>query len=111
MGITIALGLVREDGLGVTLGSKGTAFQERFAVPNASVVDVESCLDVVDGVNDAVLRVPEVVIEDWLVLEVDAVQLGFYVEVFVHIQHRSRCALALAVFDIAPAEQELSIQV
>lgn len=111
LGITIALGLVRYDDLRVALCPKGTTFKERFSVPDTSVVNMESCFDIVDSVNDAILGIPEVVVKDWFVLKVDTILLGFNVELFVHQLYLTGCSCAFATLDIITSEQELSVEV
>lgn len=49
--ISVALSFVRYHHLRICFGSQSARFQERFLVPNASLVDVKSCVDVVNCVN------------------------------------------------------------
>jgi hypothetical protein len=62
--ITIALSLVRNNHLTVSLGSEGTRLKKRLSVPDTSGVDVKSCMDVIDGVDNEVELLPEVIMED-----------------------------------------------
>lgn len=54
LGIPIALGFEGNDHLGVCFGTKGSRLQKRLAVPDASLVYIETSFDVVDSVDHEV---------------------------------------------------------
>lgn len=47
LGISVALGLVRNDHLHVSLGSECTRLEQWFLIPDTPAVDVETSLDIV----------------------------------------------------------------
>jgi len=53
LGVSIALGLMRKDSLCVTFCSQSTTFQKRLCVPDTSVVDVKTGMDIVNSIYDA----------------------------------------------------------
>lgn len=64
--VTISLSLVGHNHLGVGLGAEGARLEERLLVPDALRIDIKSCLDVINSVNDEVERLPEVVVKEIL---------------------------------------------
>jgi hypothetical protein len=76
LGVTVALGYVRDDHLRVSLGTKSSGLKERLLVPNASCVDVESSLDVIDSIDNEVLAFPEIIVEN----AVDNIKARLYVD-------------------------------
>lgn len=63
LGVAVALSLVRNDHLRVSFGAEGTGLEEWLFVPHTSLIDVETSLDVVDGVHNKVKSFPEIVVE------------------------------------------------
>ena len=61
--ISVALGVVRDDDLGMTFCPKGSTFEERFFVPNALKIDILSGFDVVNSVNNKIQSSPEIIVE------------------------------------------------
>jgi hypothetical protein len=54
LGVSVALGLVRNNHLLVSLGSECTRLEQWFLIPDTSAVDVETSFDIVDGVYNEV---------------------------------------------------------
>ena len=64
--VTVALGLVGDDHLGVAHRSEGAGLEERLLEENALRVNVFSGFHIVEGVEDTVDPVPELLVEDLL---------------------------------------------
>ena len=61
--VTVRSGLVRNNHLRVCLGAESTRFKQRLFVPDALAIDIEPSLDIVDGVDNEIERLPELIIE------------------------------------------------
>ena len=62
--VVVAQGVVRDDDLGVAFGPQGATLKQRLFVPDALLIDVLPCLDVVDRIHHEVQLGPEIVIEE-----------------------------------------------
>ena len=82
--IAVSLSLVRNDHLGVGLSAKSTGFEKRLLVPDALAINVETSLDVIDGVDNEVEALPELVIEHVFSLWGDKGLVSCNLEVRVH---------------------------
>ena len=107
----VVLGPVRDHHLRVALGAERAALEQRLAEEDAARVDVESRLDVVQGVDDDVQALPEVVVEGALGRRRDAVLERRGVELRVHLRHRLDRRARLRVADVVVAEEELAGEV
>ena len=72
------------DHLGVGLGAEGSRLEERLLVPDTLAIDVEPGLDVVDGIDNIVKRLPEFVIEKIFCLWANKGLMGDDIELGVH---------------------------
>ena len=61
--ISVALGVVRDDDLGMAFCPKGSTFEQRFFVPYALMIDILSGAHIVNSVNHKVQSSPEIIIE------------------------------------------------
>lgn len=109
--VTVGLGLVRNDHLRVGLGAESAGLEERLAVPDALTIDVETSLNVIDGVDDEVETFPEVIVEDVLSLWSNESLMGDDLEIRVHDFSLAARCLRLGMADIGLAEEELTVQV
>ena len=107
--ITIALGLVWDDHLRVSFGSKGSRLKKRLLVPNASLIDVKSSMDVIDGVNNKVELLPEIIVENILGFWTDSGHVIFNVQIFIHSFSDLSGALRFGVSNVGLSEEELSV--
>ena len=109
--VTVGLSLVRHNHLRVGLGAESTGLEQWLLVPNTLLVDVESSLNVVDGVDDEVETFPEVVIEKIFSLRGDEGLMGCDLEGWVHVLGLAAGSLSLRFADIWLSEEELTIEV
>jgi len=109
--VAISLGLVRHDHLRVGLRAKSARLQKRLGVPDALAIDVKAGLDVVDGIDDEVKGVPEVVVEKILRLWGNKRLVRCHLEVGVHGLGLSAGCSRLGAAHIWLSEQELTVQV
>mmetsp|Transcript_21396 Transcript_21396/g.33092 ORF Transcript_21396/g.33092 Transcript_21396/m.33092 type:complete len:705 (+) Transcript_21396:1078-3192(+) len=109
--VTVALGLVGDNHLRVALSSEGAGFEEGLLEPDASLIDVETGMDVVDGVHHKVEALPEVVVEEIFGVLTHASHVVLDVEGAVHAVSDIASHLGLGVADVLLAEEELSVQV
>jgi hypothetical protein len=79
--------VVRKYYLDVTFGSESATIYKRCASRNTLSIDVEACLDIVEGVGNNSLFHKEVLIIDVCCAIMDLVQASFNValEVWVHL--------------------------
>lgn len=61
-GVALALGGVRNDDLDVGLHALGARVHQLLLLHHAAVVDEQAGVDVVDGIHDEALRIPECVV-------------------------------------------------
>jgi hypothetical protein len=67
---------VWDDHLRVCFCAKGTRLKKWLFVPDTLLVDVESCLDVVDGIDYEVKALPEFVVENTLSRRINISSVG-----------------------------------
>jgi hypothetical protein len=70
---------VWDDHLGVCFRAKGARLKQGLLVPHTLLINVESCLDVVDGIDYEVEALPEFVVENTLSrrINISGVSLNF----------------------------------
>ncbi len=83
--VSVALSLVRDDHLRVGLCAESPRLEERLGIPDAAGVDVETSLDVIDGVYNEVEVLPEVIVEDILGLLRDIGLVSSHIQVVVDL--------------------------
>lgn len=111
LGIAVALSLVGHNHLRVSLGAESTRLKERLLVPDATGVDVETSVDVIDSVNNEVKTFPEFVVEDRLGVGANSGHVVLNIKIRVHCLCNSASSLRLGVTNVVLAEQELTVQV
>jgi hypothetical protein len=109
--VTIAECLVGDNHLRVGFGSKSARFEEGFLVPDAFAVNVETGLDIINGINYEIKAFPKFVIEDFLSLRGNKSSVSLNVEVGVHNFSNTTGGLRFGMADIALTEEELTVQV
>lgn len=109
--VTVALRLVRDDHLSVGLGAESTGLEERLLVPDALHVDVEAGRDVVDGIDNEVEALPEIIVEEILGVGGDEGLVHVHLKVRVHLLGDAAGSLRLSLANVGLAEEELTVQV
>ena len=109
--VTVGLGLVRHNHLRVSLGAESTRLKKGLAVPDALAIDVETRLDVIDGIDDEVEAFPEIIVEDILSFFSDEGLMNSHLEIGVHDLCFAACTLRLGMTNIGLTEEELTVQV
>lgn len=109
--VTVALGLVRHDHLGVSFGTEGTRLKEWLLIPHALLIDIETRLDVVDSVDDEVETLPELVVESALGRWIHIGLIGLDLKFWVHFLANHAGGLRLSFGNVLLAEEELTVQV
>ena len=100
-----------DDHLGVCFRAKGARLKQGLLVPHTLLINVESCLDVVDGIDYEVEALPEFVIEDTLSRRVNVGGVGLNFEVWVENLCNTAGSLRLGRANIVLSEEELAIKV
>ena len=100
-----------DDHLTVGLGSKSTRFKKWLFVPDTSRVDIETSLNIVDGIDNEMNSLPEGIVEDLFGIRTNSCHVVSNVHVRVHLLSDFASSLRFRVSDITLSEQELSVQV
>ena len=100
-----------DDHLGVCFRTKGARLKQGLLIPHTLLINVESCFDVVDGIDYEVEAQPEFVIEDNLSRLVDIGGVGLNFEVWVENLCNTAGSLRLGRANIVLSEEELAIKV
>ena len=61
--VSVALSLVRDNHLRVSLGTEGARLEKRFLVPDAASVDIEASLYVVNSIDNEIETLPEGIVK------------------------------------------------
>lgn len=109
--VTVALSDMRNDHLRVALGTKSSGLKEWLSIPNAFCVDVESSLDVIDGIDNEVLAFPEVIVEDFFGIWANDGHVILDIQVCVHTFGDVTGSLRFGVANVVLSEEELSVKV
>ena len=107
----VRLGLVREDDLHVSLGTKSSTLQKRLLVDNAALVDVDTGSNVIKSVDNKVQRLEEGIRVSRLALGANLVQEGLDLHLGIHGLDSAGSSGRLGLLKIRVAEKELTVQV
>jgi hypothetical protein len=64
LGVSIALGHMRNDHLRVSLGSQSTRLEKRLPVPCTTSINIKTSFDVIHSINYEIESLPEIIIEN-----------------------------------------------
>jgi hypothetical protein len=111
LNFVIAESLVRDDHLRVGFSSKSTGLKEGDFVPNTSLINVSTSVNVVYCVNDKLLAFPELIAEHVFGIFSYACSVGFGVKSRVHHFSDFSSTFRFLLTDVMVSEQELSVEV
>lgn len=109
--ITIGAGFVRNNHLRVGFSSESTRLKQWLGVPNALTINVETSLDIIDGVNNEIKRLPEFIIENIFGLWCNECLVNCHLKLGIHDLRLSASSLSLGKANIGLSEKELTVQV
>ena len=82
--VAVSGGLVRNNHLRVSLGAKSARFKQRLFVPYALAIDIEPSFDIIDGVDNKIERLPEIIIEKIFCCRSDECLMCCHIKRWVH---------------------------
>ena len=109
--VAVRLGLTRDNALRVTLSTQSTRFEQVLIVEDTSVIDVKSGLDVINGVDNSIQALPEVISELVVIVWGNSGLKSFNLKVRVHLLGFSAGTFRFRLLDIGSSEQELSVEI
>ena len=109
--ITIGGGFVGNNHLRVGFSSESTRLKQWLGVPYALTINVEASLDIIDGVNNEIKRLPEFIIENIFGLWCNECLVSCHLKLGIHDLRLSASSLRLGKANIGLSEKELTVQV
>ena len=109
--VAVRLGLTRDNALRVTLSTQSTRFEQVLIVEDTSVIDVKSGLDVINGVDNSIQALPEVISELVVIVWGNSGLKSLNLKVRVHLLGFSAGTFRFRLLDIGSSEQELSVEI
>jgi hypothetical protein len=102
--LVIAQSLVRDNHLRVGFSAESTGFKQGLLVPDAPLIDVSTCVNVINSVNHEIKAFPELVIEHIFSVLTYASSVGFGVQGGVHYFSNLSSALRFLFADVVVSE-------
>lgn len=97
--------------LRIGFSSESTRLKQWFGVPNALTINVEASLDIIDGVNNEIKRLPEFIIKYIFGLWCNECLVSCHLKLRIHDLRLSASSLRLRMANIWLSEKELTVQV
>ena len=109
--VSVADGCMRNNDLRVAFSSKSSWFEKRFFKPNALTVNILSCLNIINCIDNEIKIGPEIIIENVFVFRSNSGLQGFEVDIRVHFLSYSTSSFTFILTYVLSSEQELSVKV
>lgn len=102
---------MRNNHLLVCLGSKSSRLEQWLLIPDTLLIDVQSCLNVIDSIDNEVKFFPELIIEDILSILGQQRCKSVDLKVRVHLLGNIAGSLGLWLSYVVLSEEELTIEI
>ena len=109
--ISITLCLVRNNHLAVSLSSQSSRLKQWLLIPNASRVNIESRLNIINSIDHEIKTLPEFIIESVFSVWSTQSLIVSNIQVLIDALGNITSNLWFRVSNICLSEQELSIQI